>query len=503
MDIVDNIEKILNRLPLSILLIEKDSSISHVNSEFIRRFGQTPSCLEDIWNLVPPENDAEIRFKQWRESAWKEGPMELALLDRKGTPRRVKLEMISLDNRNVILLSASPSSMEEPLISYKKMDALGQLAGGIAHDFNNFLGGIMGNAELLLKRLPEDEGVSEYAETILHITRQASRLTRQLLTFSRRDEPHFENIDLHHLIDSALSLLKHALDRKIEIHRDLAAEKFSILGDETMIQNAIVNLALNACDAMPAGGRIIIRTSNGTLNSGAGNTVLLKARPGPCVRLRVEDTGWGIQKELMENIFEPFFTTAEGESRSGIGLSVVFGIMEAHGGSIQVESEPGRGSAFTLCFPLLQKLETTITGREEKKNSDSVAGEKKMVLLIDDDHQMRKVVSRMLRHLEYEVIEATDGVEGLREFERNRENVSAVLLDMIMPRMGGRETFQKMKMIDEEIPVIVITGYSHHGDLSPMRNEGIRAVLYKPFDLDTLSTALGKIDTMAWNGPAS
>jgi signal transduction histidine kinase/ActR/RegA family two-component response regulator len=486
--------KVLDQLPLSILLMENDSSIRYVNSEFIRCFGRTPSSLEELWNLFAPDSETGVRFQQWREAADTEESLQLALLDRQGKLRRVVVNLVSLDDSEMIVLNENPSSMEESLISYRKMDALGQLAGGIAHDFNNFLGGIMGNAELLLKRLPEDEGVREYAETIIHITRQASRMTRQLLTFSRRDEPHFEGIDLHHIIDSALSLLKHTLDRKIEIHRDLAAESFHIMGDSAMIQNAIVNLALNACDAMPAGGRIIIRTSNGTINSGSGNNILLKARPGPCVRLRVEDTGKGIQKEMMESIFEPFFTTSDVESRSGIGLSVVFGIMEAHGGNIQVESEPGRGSAFTLCFPLLENRENPAEGKEANMETGPLPGEKRTILLVDDDHHMRRVVSRMLHFLDYEVIEATDGVEGIREFEKNREKIAAVLLDMIMPRMGGRETYTNMKMIDGSIPVIVITGYSHHGDLSPMRSEGIRAVLYKPFDLETLTTALGQTE---------
>jgi nitrogen-specific signal transduction histidine kinase/CheY-like chemotaxis protein len=359
--------------------------------------------------------------------------------------------------------------LEEHVRQSQKMEAIGVLAGGVAHDFNNLLTGILGHADLLRSTsIPEDEQ-KEAIATIIRSAERAADLTRQLLGFARRGKNRIAPVDLHNTIEEVTDLLSRTIDKRIRIVNELSAEQSCVPGDSTQLYQVLLNLALNARDAMPEGGIIRFRT--------------WKKRE--TLILRVEDTGTGISEEARNRIFEPFFTTKEAKKGTGMGLAMAYGIVKNHGGSITVESQPNKGTQFELALPLCAT--TDVASPSEPPAIISRGGR---VLIIDDEQIVRGVLLRMLRGLGYEAIEAEDARHAIEFYSEHWPKIDAVILDLNMPQMGGWECFAALREINPNLRAIISSGYGIDSAAEEIiQHRGI-LFLQKPYQLAQLATAM-------------
>ncbi len=378
--------------------------------------------------------------------------------------------------------------LEERLRHSEKMEAIGQLAGGIAHDFNNQLAGIMGFAEMLSKRL-QDEGLRKYAEDILRAARRSADLTRDLLAFARKGKYQTVPVNVHKIIEEVVSLLEHSIDKRIAIKRILKARPATIMGDPSQIQNAILNLGLNARDAMPEGGEITISTENFIVDQANRSNFPDDVLNGGYVKVSVADTGVGMDRETMKHIFEPFFTTKDVGKGTGMGLASVYGTVKSHLGFQNVESEPGKGSVFTIYLPQITQDETAAS--DEIKEVLPLRKSLR-VLVVDDESMVRDMLTQMLHVLGYKVVACKDGAEAIEVYGKSPQDYDMAILDMEMPKMGGKSTFLALKAINPEVAVIVSSGFSVEGEAQSILDAGAKGFIQKPFDMNELKTALQK-----------
>ena len=377
------------------------------------------------------------------------------------------------------------AQLEERLRQSEKMDAIGHLAGGIAHDFNNQLTGILGYAEMLRFSLKDEEAVS-FAEHIVRASRRSADLTRQLLTFARKGNYQIASVNIHALIGEVVALLERSIDKRIAIRTDLASRLPVVMGDATQLQNALLNLAINARDAMPNGGEILLATRLIAPDAPDRMESPTSVR-GPWLRIVVRDTGSGMSDEILKRIFEPFFTTKEAGKGTGMGLAAVYGAVQIHKGAISVDSAPGRGTTFEIDLPV------AATEAAEKGHETDVPEPiaKARVLVIDDEPQVRGLLGDMLRRAGCEVRTCQDGVEAIALFSQLWREIDVVILDMVLPRMGGRDIFAALRRIDPKINVLLVSGYSLDGDTQSLLDAGARGFLEKPFHLATLLQMVG------------
>ena len=377
--------------------------------------------------------------------------------------------------------------LESQLHHARKMEAIGKIAGGVAHDFNNLLSGINGFASLLYRRVREDETSERYARSILDSTKRASELTASLLSFARRGRPTVRVMDLHELLGEVVTLVEHSFDRRIAIERDFQARRSNIRGDRSQLHNAILNIALNARDAMPEGGVLSLRTRETRVRASDRLLEPSRLEPGLYVELTVEDTGQGMDREVLDRIFEPFFTTKEVGKGTGLGLATVYGTVKNHEGAIRVDSTPGVGTRFQLYFKLKGSTGRTESGRLRVEEVPDGAGR---VLVIDDDEVVRELACELLSSLGYEAVPASDGESGIETYVKQPESFDLVLLDMMMPGIGGREVARRLRGCDPRVSILVATGYCVEAELEGLRSEGVAGVLEKPFGRVELARAL-------------
>ena len=378
--------------------------------------------------------------------------------------------------------------MEAQIVQSQKMEAIGALAGGMAHNFNNILVGIMGYSEYLLSRVEEDAPEYKALKTIFDGTVRASELTGQLLNVARGEEFCPTKLYLNDVVRRVLPLISGTFDKSIEIKTDLDNSLEVIDGDIGQLEQCILNLCINARDAMPTGGKLIIETSNQSLDENFVRTHL-GAQVGDYVILSVSDTGIGISHEVKEHIFEPFYTTKEHKGGTGMGLSTVYGIVKRHGGIVTVYSEVGEGSLFRLYFPV-------VSGNVEKSFSTKKKGESgggEIILLIDDEPIVRDMWGDFLNDQGYRVIYAEDGGEGIKIFRENKDEIDLVILDFIMPGYGGGETFSRLKEIDPDVRVLLTSGYSENGRAGEVVEVGAMGFIQKPAQLTELAEKIREI----------
>ncbi|MFW5860471.1 MAG: PAS domain-containing hybrid sensor histidine kinase/response regulator [Planctomycetota bacterium] len=377
--------------------------------------------------------------------------------------------------------------MQERLTQMEKMQAIGLLAGGVAHDFNNQLAGIMGYADLVRMRI-SDPQLGRAAERILICARRAEELTRQLLAFSRKQDHQRLPVDLHQIIQEVVLVLEHSLDKRITVHQQLAASHPTVLGDPSQIQSAILNLAINARDAMPEGGELSFATAT---RARAQTVAPLPddPAPGPYLELRVRDTGTGMPEEVRDRIFEPFFTTKAVGKGTGMGLAAVYGTMANHGGSIAVESEPGSGSCFTILLPV--HAGQSIPATQDLIANRSLEGVR--VLVIEDEAMLRELASEMLGELGCTVATAEDGAAGLAYYREHRAAIDVVLLDMVMPRMAGSDVLRAIRALDPHARVLVVSGHGSRDASEQHFPRGDAMVLRKPYQQNDLALALQRL----------
>ncbi len=375
--------------------------------------------------------------------------------------------------------------LEEQLRQSHKMKAVGQLAGGVAHDFNNMLSAIIGYAEFLSDSFEEGSEEKRFVERILEASTRASELTRKLLLFSRNEAFKFCTIDIHQPIRSALDLLKHTIDPRIHLNVSLSQESIEIKGDQTMLQNAVLNILINATHAMPNGGDLYVSTRRALLDEISCKIMGFVIPPGHYAELEIRDTGCGISTENLTHIFEPFFTTKEQGKGTGLGLSAVFGTIKQHGGAITVYSEVENGSCFRILLPTTD--ESVV--EENTPQYEPVEG-KGHILVVDDEPALRQIAGRVLSKLGYNVVLAENGLQALELFKAAQEPFDLVILDMTMPEMNGRDCFYALRELQSDVRVLLSSGFARHEDLDPLRQDGLCGFIQKPFQRAELNKAV-------------
>jgi PAS domain S-box-containing protein len=372
---------------------------------------------------------------------------------------------------------------EEQLRQSQKMEAIGQLAGGVAHDFNNLLTCVMGNAQLLEMRLPEGTENALLVSDIIDASNRAADLTGHLLSFSRKGRQQSINVDVHEVVAGVVRLLSHSIDRRIEIAQGLEAAQSIVRGDPTQLQNAILNLGVNARDAMPNGGKLTFATRNVTLDDGSAVATSYEIGPGTYLEIDVADTGVGMGAALQKRIFEPFFTTKKQGEGTGLGLAGVYGCVQSHGGVVQVYSEVSKGSTFKILLPLSHD---SVASPTHVPPSQPVRGHGR-ILVVDDDDIIRNFASKALRELGYQVDICEDGARGVEFFAAHHGEIDLVILDLIMPKLGGEDAFAQMRKIDPDAHILIFSGFSQHKTTTSLLAAGAKGFLNKPFDVSELS----------------
>ncbi|MEY2548345.1 MAG: two-component system, cell cycle sensor histidine kinase and response regulator CckA [Verrucomicrobiota bacterium] len=373
---------------------------------------------------------------------------------------------------------------EEELRHSQKMEAVGRLAGGVAHDFNNLLTAIIGYAELIATRTSSNSLAKQNAELIRKAGEQAAALTRQLLAFSRKQILQPKVIDLNALVVEMERLLRRVIGERFDLQSHPNAANGRVKADPSQLEQVVLNLGVNARDAMPRGGKLIIRTENVTLDGTAARQISASLAPGDYVMLSVADTGAGMDEETMSHIFEPFFTTKGPGKGTGLGLATVYGIVRQTGGGISVESELGKGSTFCIYLPVESApVDFTRVPPAPVEKTDNF----ETVLVVEDEEIVRELVCEVLEHQGYNVLCAPDGIEALNLADGFDGDIHLLVTDVIMPHMNGHELAGKLCALRPNMKVLYVSGYSDndigdHGTLDP-RHE----LLQKPFTPQTLA----------------
>ncbi len=388
----------------------------------------------------------------------------------------------------------------EQIQHLQKMESIGRLAGGVAHDFNNILAAILGNVKMATEKV-SDEKVLKYLSRIKAASERASALTQQLLGFARQGKYELTPVDLRDCVCNVVEMLEHTIDKRIEVVVEPAHTPTKVMGDRTQLEQVILNLAVNAIDAiMPT----LEAKQSGVLRFSwrsevreeikVTNKHLLPNQPYLC--LAISDSGIGIPKEIQKKIFEPFFTTKEIGKGTGLGLAMVYGIMQNHHGAVYVESEVGSGTTFELYFPQVSESQTERETLTTTHTYPRAMQKNKRVLIVDDEEMLRELLAEQLVDVGYAVYEASNGVEAIETLKRltaEQTHIDAVVLDMNMPKMDGAQAFAEIRTLFPKMPILIATGYAEDDVVRQLQQTGTSGVLLKPYDADTLLDKLNAL----------
>jgi two-component system, cell cycle sensor histidine kinase and response regulator CckA len=368
-------------------------------------------------------------------------------------------------------------ALEKQLVQAQKFEGIGQLAGGIAHDFNNMIGAILGWADIGIEETQEGTRLRRHFEKVRLQGERAAALTKQLLAFARRQILEPRNIDLNQVVVETVSLLEKVIGSNIELKATLAPELAVVRADPTQVDQVLMNLCINARDAMPKGGSLVIETSNKTIGE-QFCAIQPQAHPGHYVLLSVTDTGSGMDAATLDRIFEPFFTTKEVGKGTGLGLATVYGIIHQHSGFVNVSSEVGIGTSFRVYLPVSTD---TVKRPAPAEDSAPVRGGHETILVAEDHEGLRHLAIETLTGLGYKVVTAGDGEQALLEFCANAERIDIALLDVVLPKLSGPEVYARISEKKLDLPVIFATGYSPDiALLEKVQQRGL-PVLQKPY----------------------
>ncbi len=378
--------------------------------------------------------------------------------------------------------------LEGQLRQSQKMEAIGTLAGGVAHDFNNLMTGVLGYVSLLRQSPADPERVLKAAGVIESAARRASDLTSNLLGFARKGRYQSIPVNINEVLEEIAALLGRTIDKRIELVVARSLDEPWIQGDPAQMHQVLLNLTVNARDAMPDGGRLTL----------FARVERSQVAPGDEVVTGVSDTGAGIPLEIRARVFEPFFTTKEMGRGSGMGLATAYGIVHNHGGELTFESGPRGGTTFQFRLPALERTRSAVTRPAAPPRSlviDAVAPVRgtdrgPTILIVDDEEGVRHVCGDILESLGYQVLLAADGVEGVEVYRREKERIDLVLLDMIMPRMGGRDCYRELKAINPEVRAVLATGFARDDAARQLLAEGMLGFLQKPYEMQQLASAV-------------
>jgi signal transduction histidine kinase/ActR/RegA family two-component response regulator len=483
----------INDAMISILMLSQNEDILLKDKLYLHE------RLQQVLNLKVPD-DAEMQAVGQQEILTFELNSRAA-----EKPMHVVMQKIPFiwQGRQAIMTSLMDVTeqriAEQKLRQSEKLQAVGQLTGGIAHDFNNQIMAIMGYAQLLELKV-EDPSLQEYVKYIIMAAESSRALTGKLLAYSRNRPAEISPVPLNTCVTNTVELIRHAVDKRIEVISEIPDDPVKVQGDKAMIENALLNLCLNAADAIPGNGMIKLKLS---LIEDPGRLNLVDSyleTPGPYACITVTDTGSGISEQLRTKIFDPFFTTKLEGHGTGMGLPSVLRTVKNLRGAMALESIDGKGTSFMLIFEALEDTkwdtpEKVESGISEAEPSGSAAGRSAYkVLIVDDEHLVRHIISRMLEQQGYQVTTAHDGYSALEAFSASEADFDLVILDMIMPRLNGLQTFRVLRGVRPDMKIILISGYSDLEQVEKMREEGLSAFLEKPISrqvlLDTVAEVL-------------
>ncbi len=477
----------LRNVSESLSVFDLNGNIIFVNESFVKTYGYEKEELigQSINKFHPSTNPRQI-FKPIIEKTLKENwEGELTARRKSGDLFSIYIRTSPVMDENgkpIVIIGVArditeKKILEDQLRQSQKMEAIGQLAGGIAHDFNNLLTVIEGYTELLFSSILETEPAYNFTKQIKKASDRATALTRQLLAFSRRQILQPQNIDLNALVTEMGVLLKRLIGEDIELSTVLNPEIGAVKADRSQMEQVLMNLAVNARDAMPDGGQLIIETSKVSLDAQFEwhHSGLLK---GNYVVLSITDTGIGMDDDTKEHVFEPFFTTKEKAKGTGLGLATVYGIVKQSGGHIWVDSEKGKGTTFKIYLPMIKR-------KKSSPNADAPVSESKAgnetILVVEDEFMVRELVCDSLKNSGYTILEASNGKEAIEMFTKNSKKIDLILTDVIMPAMSGRKMVEILQKKYPGINALYMSGYTDdaiikHGVLEP----GM-AYIQKPF----------------------
>ncbi len=375
--------------------------------------------------------------------------------------------------------------LETSLHNAQKFKAIGTLAGGIAHDFNNILMGIQGRASLMSINLETSHPLMEHVSAIEEYVRSAADLTRQLLGLARGGKYEVKPVDINQLLSSSASMFART-KKEIEIHTELAPQELVVEADKRQLEQVLLNLFVNAWQAMPEGGNIYLKSRTIRLN--ASECQIYNLEPGNYAVISITDTGIGMTSETQRRAFDPFFTTKEKHRGTGLGLASAYGIIKNHGGAITIYSELGQGTTFNLYLPLSEN-----DTEQETPSEQSVAKGSETILFVDDEQIILDVGKAMLEALGYLVLVAGSGEQAIEKINQEEIDIDLVLLDMIMPGMGGGKTFDRIRSIKPNIPVILSSGYSINGQADEIMRRGCNGFIQKPFTISEISQLIQQV----------
>lgn len=484
-------EVILNSMAEGILEMTLDGKIVYANPKTISLINKTEDQLlsSDFIDLFL-ESDRHRIKDQLAETNTHLQPValdETVILNGKEISLSLLPVIDEMQKSIIIILNdvSEQKRMEAQLIQAQKIEAIGTLAGGIAHDFNNLLMVIQGNVSLMLLDMNPNHPHYEMLKMIEKQVHSGSKLTSQLLGYARKGRYEVKPINFNQLVEETSEAFGRTR-KNITLHRDLAEDLFVIEADQGQIQQVLMNLFVNAADAMQEGGDLFLKTNNVTYKDIKGR--LYTPNLGDYVMLTVTDTGVGMDSKILGRIFDPFFTTKELGRGTGLGLASVYGIVKGHGGYIEVESEKGNGSTFKVYLPA--------SGKQVQKMVKATGAISKAIgtiLLVDDEDVVLDVGEKFLKVLGYKVFVAKSGAKAIEIFKGYHDSIDLVLLDVIMPQMGGGEVYDRLKEISSDVRVLLSSGYSINGEASKIMERGCNGFIQKPFDVMQLSQRIRAI----------
>mgnify|MGYP001588045519 FL=1 len=481
-----------------IWVVDENGIITFANQRLSAILGYQDMLGRNINQLVTPDKKRIL--------------LKLLLQNMRGLVAQEEIQMICKDGDHVsAIISSVPimdgerykgsfamvtditekKRMETKLLHQQKMESIGTMAGGIAHDFNNILTGVLGYASLLKHRLRDQAETKRFIDIIETSSLRAADLVRQLLAFSRGTQPEeLQVVYPNRVIRETSRLLTSSLGKNLQVELDLNQGLPPIAANSTQVQQAVLNLCLNARDAMPNGGKITVSSAAVDLDGKPSSQYKdLAAEPGQYVRIRVADDGIGISQEDLDKIFDPFFTTKEVGKGSGLGLAMVYGIVQNSRGYVYVESDQGKGTVFDLLFRVAKDKDRQ---QSLRRSTPGLAGEE-TVLLVDDEPMVRDLGNEILRSYGYQVVLACDGLEALEIYESRGADIDLVVLDLLMPKLGGKDTLTGLRKLNPAAKVIICSGYgSRENGLQQMMASGINLV-QKPFKPEELVSAVRQV----------
>ncbi len=453
--------------PIGLALCTLRGEIIDVNMSLAELLGRTAQELIGLHidDLTPEEwRDTDRVALDAISRVDRAGPIEKELLRGDGSPVPVRVSASAIEREGERRILASVEDVSERVElemrarRAERLQAIGQLAGGVAHDFNNILQAVFSHMELLERKIGAGEDVQRHLGAVRTAAERAADLTRQLLAFGRRQALNRETVELSERVREIAQLLVRLIGEDVFLELELCEEPLFVNVDPGSLEQVVVNLCVNARDALPDGGRVTVRTSVGFPSLSAGDTSELDGHE-PCAVLEVSDGGVGMDAEICEHIFEPFFTTKEVGEGSGLGLATVYGVVRQHGGTVHVESSPGEGSVFSVFLPMMAPSDTARVSDPVVLRS-SVAGS--TILVAEDEDEVRHVVVEILSEAGYRVIEAKDGAEAKVLIDRYATEIDMAVLDAVMPHCGGHEVWRRINEVCPGLPVLFSTGYSAH-----------------------------------------